>query len=293
MKTTPMPVLLKSLAKQFLQYKDEKTLARIKSVLSCLEFTTLNKTLKEIGVSYFCGLNSSQKIEKGKKENYDTLVLYLSASRNAGVDVCRFATAGCRLACLVASGHALIEARSKGNTILISRLIKTWVCVYRPDIAEELICSEIIKAKTKASKAKHKFAVRLNGTSDLDFSNIYSGFPTVQFYDYTKDPNRKSRKNYHVTFSYSNASFMRIVHYKQATSKGQKIAFPVIACDFEAALKLPDCFSMDSTDLRFLDKAGNYGLLKAKQTLGNADGEKEGFLLNLEQLKNVINQIES
>ena len=61
--------------------------------------------------------------------------------------------------------------------------------------------------------AYHKTAVRMNGTSDLDFVfmsramlkvNVFS-YENLQFYDYTKNPNRVKRyagTNYLLTFSY-------------------------------------------------------------------------------------------
>jgi hypothetical protein len=54
--------------------------------------------------------------------------------------------------------------------------------------------------------------VRLNGTSDIDWRNIYINeqhmnlfeyFHEVQFYDYTKDYSRRSfNKNYKIVYSY-------------------------------------------------------------------------------------------
>jgi hypothetical protein len=268
-------------------------LMQAEKILKDYNYTTKAKLLKGLQISYFASVNSSQKIEKGKKENFDTLVLYLSASKNAGVDLCKFASTGCRLACLVASGHALIEKRSGKNKIDVSRIVKSWLTIYRKDIAEAVLCSEIESAKKRAERKGRKFSVRLNGTSDIDFYNVINAFPDVQFYDYTKDPERVELANYHLTFSYSQANKARINHYKQAIERGQSIAFPVIASDFEQACELPDCYSMDNTDLRFLDNSGKYGILKAKVTENLKDGVKNKFLLSVNDLKQVIESIES
>ena len=57
--------------------------------------------------------------------------------------------------------------------------------------------------------------IRLNGTTDIrweliliDGKNIFELFPDVQWYDYTKIPNRKVSHldNYHLTWSYSAAN---------------------------------------------------------------------------------------
>jgi len=262
-------------------------------LLETFEFKSKAQLLRELGITYFAGVNSSQKIEKGKKLNYLTLVLYLSASKNAGVDLCKFASTGCRLACLVASGHALIESRAGKNVIAVSRIVKSWLAVYRPDLTEKLLCAEIASAEKRAKRNGNLFAIRLNGTSDLDFGNVIAKFPHVTFYDYTKDPARKTSPNYHLTFSYADTSKARLEHYRQARLQGQSIAFPVIASDFKKACKLKDCYSMDDTDLRFLDTGGKYGILKAKITGNEQGGIKNRFILSAAQLRDVIKLIEA
>lgn len=288
---------LKELANAYLREiepaKKWGILLKAENLLRAYNFTTKARLLKDFQISYFASVNGSQKIVKGEKLNFDTLVLYLSASKNAGVDLCKFASTGCRLACLVASGHALIEANAGKNTIAISRIVKTWLTVYRRDIAETVLCAEIEAAKKRAEKRGRKFAVRINGTSDLCFADVINAFPTVQFYDYTKDPGRVALPNYHLTFSYADASKARIKHYKQAIKRGQSIAFPVIANDFDEACALPDCYSMDETDLRFLDNAGKYGILKAKLTNDLQAGVKNKFILSANDLREVIQTIES
>ena len=287
---------IKILALQYLteteQAKKFGILIKAEAFFAGLKYESKAKLLKTLGLSYFAGLNSSQKIEKGKKENFDTLVLYLSAGKNAGKDVCSFASTGCRLACLVGSGHALIEKRAGKHVIDVSRIVKTWLTVYRKDLACELLTREIKAAQARAGRLGHRFAVRLNGTSDLDFYSIYQSFPQVQFYDYTKNPKRVPLPNYHLTFSYSQGTEARVNHYRQAVARGQSIAFPVRADDFENACALPDCFSMDETDLRFLDRAGKYGILKAKNTVNLSDGIKENFILSLQELSAIISKIE-
>ena len=268
-------------------------LLKAEKYFEALTYTTKGKLCKELGISYFASVDSSQKVEKGKKENFQTLILYLSAGKNAGADICSFASTGCRLACLVGSGHSLLEKRAGKHIIDVSRIVKTWLTVYRKDIAIDVLKHEIRLASARAERKGHKFAVRLNGTSDLDFCEIYESFPQIQFYDYTKNPERVPLPNYHLTFSYSQANKARFAHYKQAQARGQAIAFPVRSDEFAQACDLVDCFSMDTTDLRFLDKAGKYGILKAKQTENLAAGIKENFILSLAELKQIIAQIEA
>lgn len=248
---------------------------------------------RALGVSYLAGVNSSAKIDKGRKLSFDTLVLYLAASDNAGVDVCSHATTGCRLACLVGSGRALMEERAGTFRIQRARILKTWGAVWRPDLFNRALQGEIDRAKARAKRAGRGFAVRLNGTSDLDFSDLIAGNPFVQFYDYTKDPRRQSADNYHLTFSFGKDSPARNRHLRQALNRGQKIAIPVVAADVKAALELPETLDFDETDLRFLDGPGKYGILKVKQTSNTSEGLRNGFVLDLAGLKKLIRKLES
>ena len=200
----------------------------------------------------FLGKNSSSKIEKGKTKNIDTYILYLSASDNAGFDICPSATEACRKLCLVESGRAAME--SKSGNIHVSRLIKTWLYRFNRDVFNKLIQADIDKAKN----GKNEFCVRLNGTSDLNFKKIIDNNPTVQFYDYTKNSfminaikGGVSAKNYHVTFSYSGHNLAECV---RALKAGLNIAVAVTPSDLEFALGLENTFDGDKTDLRYLDK---------------------------------------
>ena len=233
------------------------------------------KILKNLGLSYFLGRNTSSKIEKGLKKDIDTYILYLSASNNAGFELCPNKTIDCAKACLVEAGRAGMESQT-GN-IHVSRLVKSWIIKFRKDIAFKLIQADINRAK----KRGRKFAIRLNGTSDIAFKNIINAFNGVQFYDYTKNLNRalKSNKNHHITFSFSGYNIQDCL---KAAKNKNNIAVPIIADDFEAGLKLHNVFNGDDTDLRYLDKQkGQICLLKVK---GN-NIKKSAFIMNLKELK--------
>jgi len=288
---------LKELAESYLReiepVKKFGILLKAENYLKAYNYKTKAKLFRDLQIYYLASVNSSQKIVKGEKLNFDTLILYLSASKNAGVDLCKYASTGCRLACLVESGHSLMSSRSGKFTIQISRIVKSWLCIYRKDIANEVLKTEIETAQKRAERKGKKFAVRLNGTSDIEFYDVINAFQDVQFYDYTKDFTRLELPNYHLTFSYSNDSKARIKHYKEAIRKGQSIAFPVLASDYQDAIALRDCFDMDSTDLRFLDNSGKYGILKVKLNDNLQDGIKNKFILSLDELKQVIQTIEN
>ena len=86
---------MKQLKELAFQYLTEETpvkrfgiLLKVETLLNEYDYKSRSKFLKDFKLSYFAGVNSSQKIEKGKKANYDTLILYLSAGKNAGKDLC-------------------------------------------------------------------------------------------------------------------------------------------------------------------------------------------------------------
>ena len=135
-------------------------------------------------------------------------------------------------------------------------------------------------AQRKADRDGVKLAVRLNGTSDVAWENqkgsnglnLMDTYPEVQFYDYTKLPNRKVPANYQLTVSYSEANLAYAL-------KASKTAHN-IAVVFEK--DLPDIFlgrrvvDGDKNDLRFLDPVSVVVGLKAK---GPAKKDTTGFVI--------------
>ena len=282
---------IKKLASDFLSTSDklekQLILTDAKIVLEVFEDSSLNlspsKILKSLELTYFTGRNSSSKVEKGLKKEIDTIILYLSASKNAGFDICKFASEYCRKVCLVESGRASME--QVNGAIHTARLVKTWLVKFAPKVAEKLILWEIGKAEKRKEKSGREFVVRLNGTSDLDFSNVISQKPNVQFYDYTKKPSVSKFENHHITFSFSGDNMPQVF---KMLSKGINVAIPVMAKDFEEALKLSNCYNGDETDLRSYDKQkGKLCLLKIK---GNKI-EKNPFIMDLSEVQKLNDSI--
>ena len=261
---------------------------KLKQIDSDLSYS---KLLSELGLSYIASCDSSSKLVKGKKFEFATLGLYLSPASKSGRNVCTFAGA-CKAPCLDSSGHVLLEKRSGKSTIQVARLLKTWLHEFRLDLFTMAICHEIRKAAKLAKKKGQSFCVRLNCTSDIDFSEVIASFPDVQFYDYTKDPNRQAMDNYHLTYSWDSFSKGRLPFYRQALERGQKIAFPVVKADLNRILALPSTLEMDSSDLRFLDGEGSYGILAIKETGNTAQGIRDGFMLDYVSFKKAIAWIE-
>jgi hypothetical protein len=161
--------------------------------------------------SYIGGINLTAKIAKGEKLGIATYAIYFAPYKLSGYNVCANATTECIMGCLNTSGRVKMDIH---NTIVTARINRTKAFYEHREKFMSLLINEITRAKRKAKRDNMEFAIRLNGTSDLTpeifksfGQNILQLFPDVQFYDYTKIPNRvnltKKYSNYHLTFSYT------------------------------------------------------------------------------------------
>jgi hypothetical protein len=141
----------------------------------------------------------------------------------------------------------------------------------------------------QSSRLKLIPVFRLNGTSDLAFEkyevvrngqlfrNIFTAFPEVTFYDYTKILGRKVAEipNYSLTFSAADGNDNDVAKaitqgYNVATVFGIKKTLPMP----ETYMGIP-VFNGDESDLRFLDPKGVIVGLYAK---GKAKKDETGFV---------------
>lgn len=215
----------------------------------------LNKPMRFFG--------SSLKVEKGA-DKFDTYIMYLQPADKVAIKtLCTFADkAGCKKPCLISSGQL---GMSTGQSAATKRTI---LMLLRPQSFESAILSEIDKAERKAVKTGLPALFRLNGTSDIDFSNIMKQRPNSLFYDYTKEISRVRKntlKNYDLTFSGSMFSVQSKAALRKAVSANYRIAIAFNTKglkDDDLQLRY-DLKSFDTTDLRHLD--GNViGTLKRK-----------------------------
>jgi hypothetical protein len=241
---------------------------------------------------------SSLKVEKGA-DKYDTYVMYLQpADKIAIKTLCSFATkAGCKEPCLIDSGQL---GMTTGQNAATKRTI---LMLLRPDYFKARILSEIDKAERKALKTGIPALFRLNGTSDIDFSDIYKARPNSQFYDYSKLLSRVRKNtlaNYDLTFSGSMYSKQSRAALRKAVTAGHRIAVAfntkLIASD---ALAIPDSMAnFDKTDLRHLDNKVIGALTRKgsnKKQRAYDDNQANSFFVtsaNLKQFKNIIQSIE-
>jgi hypothetical protein len=241
------------------------------------------------------------KIQKGTKFGWLTAVLHLAPGSLSGFNVCPKATTGCLAACLntagrggitTGKGRLTVEQIASGqrtNAIQAARIRKTrYYFDDRAGFMQELAC-EILKVVRLAAKLGLQPAIRLNGTSDIPWErvpltvngtrheNIMAVFPAVQFYDYTKRPNRADLPaNYRLTFSLAEGNDADAL---QALQNGMNVAavFREVPETYEL---LGNSFFYtvidgDEHDLRFLDPAMVIVGLKAK---GNARNDTSGFV---------------
>ena len=205
----------------------------------------LNRPIKFFG--------SSLKVEKGA-DKYDTYIMYLQPADKVSIEtLCAFAVlAGCVKECLILSGQL---GMSTGQNAATKRTV---LMILRPLDFSSTLLSEIDKAERKALKTGIPALFRLNGTSDIDFSEIIAQRPDSMFYDYTKILSRvrkNSLSNYDLTFSGSMYSVQSKAALRKAVASKHRIAMAYntkgLADDglqINHSLK-----SFDTTDLRHLD----------------------------------------
>ena len=238
---------------------------------------------------------SSTKLEKGS-DKYDSYVMYLQPADKVAIKtLCSFAAkAGCKEPCLIDSGQL---GMSTGQNAATKRTI---LMLLRPDYFKSKVLAEIDKAERKAAKLDQLPALfRLNGTSDLDFSDIYKARPASQFYDYTKELSRVRKNtlaNYDLTFSGSMYSKQSRAALRKAVTAGHRIAMAfntkLIASD---ALTIPDSLAnFDKTDLRHLDGKVVGALTRKgsnKKQRAYDDAQSNSFFVtsaNLKQFNDII-----
>jgi hypothetical protein len=210
------------------------------------------------------------KTVKGEAMGYQTYIMHLAPSTLSGYQTCPMASEGCASACLNTAG------RGRFTAIQEARIRKTrWFFENRESFMAQLV-KDIEAAIRKAGREGFVPVFRLNGTSDirwetvavLGYRNVMDLFPQVQFYDYTKLPNRRNiPANYHLTFSRSESNEHLIPQDMN------------VAVVFDS---LPDVWmgrkviDGTETDLRFLDEQNVIVGLLAK---GKAKKDNSGFTI--------------
>ena len=234
-------------------------------------------------------VNADAKTRKGSNSGYLTGILYLAPANEASskINVCPYASKGCKAVCLYTAG------RGKMDSVVKARVAKTLRFLENPKEFVELLAIDIQKIINKAAKVDMTPAIRLNGTSDLPWEKLggklgvalMNRFPSVAFYDYTKNPNRaiayaegKMPDNYHLTFSKSECNDSDVNKVISAGGNVAAVFSTKKADELPESYKGRDVVDGDKTDLRFLDRDGVFVGLRAK---GDARSDRSGFTVLL------------
>ena len=232
---------------------------------------------KDYGFGYLLSVDSDPKTSKSNRteDGYLTAIMYLHPSKT----LCPFASRGCLRGCLNTAGNpvyldAKIRAR-KARTQLFHR---------RRAVFYALLCQEIDAFLRKCRKLGKKPAIRLNGTSDIPWELVYpelfERYHNVQFYDYTKDPNRIGSNlpaNYDLTFSRSEVNDFEV---GLVLARGGRVAVVVNLTPAKLKKDTPTDWrgwlagNGDAHDLTFL-RSESVLLLSAK---GKARKDSTGFV---------------
>lgn len=222
---------------------------------------------------------NNHKIEKTNKlkHKYLTAILHLAPHKTSGYNVCPKASKSCSATCLFYSGFG------RYKYIQEARIRKTKLLMENRDLFKEYLFKDIESLIRKCKIDKKKPCVRLNGTSDLAwekiFPDIFTSFPAVQFYDYTKIITKYKRflnnqlpNNYFLIFSRSETNEEECLDILESGGS--------VAIVFDQLPKIWNGYRVvngDSHDLRFLDSKPKTicGLL-AK---GRAKHEKNNFVV--------------
>ncbi len=232
-------------------------------------------------------IDTNAKTIKGQQYGYMTGVLYLAPYKLSGYNVCAMAEiAECHIPCLNSAG------RGAFNSVQAARVRKTKLFFEdRPAFFAELIPS-IRSLIRKAKTAGLIPLCRLDGTSDIrwesvafeyegvHYNNIFEMFPDLQFYDYTKIPNRMVDHipNYDLTFSYSGVVAFQ-PYVRKAIDAGYRIAVVFRKReDIPAEFLGTTCVDGDDSDLRHEDPHGVVVALYAK---GKAKHDTSGFVIDV------------
>jgi hypothetical protein len=225
---------------------------------------------------------------KTAKNELKSVILYLApAQQNSkGINICPAADK-CIAPCLFTAGLAGVY-----SSIINSRISKTELYVRDRQKFADLLLKELSKLYAKAQNTGTQIAVRLNGTSDLDFVAILKNRtgidilesygttlgagPGLIFYDYSKligKVRKYAGSKYTLTFSYQPGNEADCL---EALSLGANVA-AVFRKALPASYFGAEVVNGDKSDIVMLETSGKILGLKAK---GPAKKDRSGFVID-------------
>ena len=224
-------------------------------------------------------LSTNMKLIKDKLAGYDVTGIQLAPANIGGYEVCASRSKGCTKACIYVSGRGRFTATQ------IARIKRKLLFFQYKNTFKSQLIKEITAFVKKCAKNNVKPAIRLNVFSDLPYERIFpelfTMFPQVSYYDYTKIKSRldksKLPSNYHLTFSRSeDTSDNEVLEIIKA---GFNVAIPFNCKKHQlpkSFLNIP-VIDGDLSDIRFLDNQASIVGLSVK---GDNDVRKSVDLCN-------------
>jgi hypothetical protein len=222
---------------------------------------------------------------KTSKNELETFILYLAphTQNSKGQNLCPNASNGCVQSCLYTAGMG------KFSNVQSSRIAKANFYVEDKIGFLSQLWSELERINKKAIKQSKKIAVRLNGTSDLDFlalfihklgKNALDSFSNLVFYDYTKNLFRVKKyaneSRYHLTFSRSEET--QTEEILEALNNNANVSVVFSSDELPKFYANAEVIDGDKSDIEMIFGKGKILGLKAK---GQAKKDKSGFVVQL------------
>tara|TARA_R110002020_G_scaffold72074_2_gene185521 strand:- start:561 stop:1307 length:747 start_codon:yes stop_codon:yes gene_type:complete len=236
---------------------------------------------------------TNYKSNKNIKIGYNTYYLSLAHSDISGYNVCAMANklmakennknkSSCSSVCVAYNGNA-----QRFPKIMEARIRKTKLFFEDRNEFFRLLIKDINAAIKSSIKKQLIPTFRLNTYSDIKYenikvnhnnkvyNNIFEIFPEIKFYDYSKIANRKTPKNYELTYSYyGNKKALN----NEINNKNVAIVFDQLPKKYKNRIVIDG----DKTDLRTIENDGLnvvVGLKFKGSKKALNDGINEGFVI--------------
>jgi len=232
---------------------------------------------------------TNYKAKKNQSLGVDTYFLSLMPSDGSGYNVCPMANqvnkgetsqnkSNCSSVCVAYNGNGNYPSVIQGRIKKTKRYFED-----RQNFLNELVV-EIYKAIEKSKAKGNEPTFRLNAYSDIQWESvkvnkfgnqtIFQLFPDIQFYDYTKIPNRITPFNYALTYSH----WGKWETTEEAMKQGQNVA---MVFNVKKTEGLPKTFKGrmvvdgDKTDLRTPQNDGLNAIVGLRAKMSKANISKE------------------
>ena len=218
---------------------------------------------------------------KTAKNSLKTYILYLAPynQNSKGINICPKASRGCAAACLFTAG------RGRFDNVKKARINRTEYFLHDKERFCLQLAGELIKINKTAQKKGERVAIRLNGTSDLDFIHLLKKYAKLDpftlsaliFYDYTKILGKVKK--------YLNEPRYVLTFSRAEDNHEEALEALELGANISAVFNGPHPFIYngapvvdgDTSDLVMLYNRGAVLALKAK---GDAKKDNSGFVIN-------------